>query len=85
MELNFDAQKDYLGGDILFYIKDTKPDNKICLICHFKNSTYDKLKLSCKHTFHSNCYRRYCGSKNKVECPICRDIQPYKEFKQFIK
>ena len=76
MELNFDIEKDYLGGDILYYVKDTKPDNKICLICHFKNSTYDKLKLS---------YRRFCGSKNKVECPICRDIQPYKEFKQFIK
>ena len=45
MELNFDIEKDYLGGDILYYVKDMKPDNKICLICHFKNATYDKLKL----------------------------------------
>ena len=81
MELNFDVEKDYLGGDILYYVKDMKPDNKICLICHFKNNTYDKLKISCKHSFHSNCFRRYCGSKNKVLCPLCGEIPVFKEFK----
>ena len=84
MEILFDVEKDYLGGDILFYIKRVKPDKKICLICHFSNNTYDKYKLSCKHAYHTNCFRRYCGYKNCVKYPLCGDIKPYKEFREYI-
>ena len=85
MELNFDVEKDYLGDDILFYVKEMKPDNKICLICHLNNATYDKSKLSCKHSYHSNCFRQFCGYNNMVLCPLCNVIKPFKEFKQFVK
>ena len=84
MDILFDVKLDYLREDIIYYIKRVKPDKKICLICHFSNDKYDKYKLSCKHVFHTNCFRRYCGYKNCVKCPLCDVIKPYKEFKDYI-
>ena len=86
MELEFNINKEYLGDELLFYTKPIKGDNKICNICLDSNKAYDKYKLSCGHKVHTRCFRRFCYFKEKCNiCPLCDVIEPYKEFKKYIK
>ena len=77
MELEFDVDKEFSPLIIGCYTVTTKGDDKLCLICHDTNSAYDKYKLTCKHTFHTRCYRRYCFYKDAIICPLCNEIKPF--------
>ena len=86
MELEFEPEKEF--NDIILlscYVKTKKGDNQICLICHDVNDAFDKYKLTCKHTYHTRCYRRYCFYKDAIKCPLCNNIPPYKEKLNFLK
>jgi len=86
MELPIDPDKEYTNDDILFYTKQIKANKFFCLICQIEEQKpkFDKYKLKCKHQYHTRCFRRYCFYKNKVLCPLCGDIQPFKEFKNYV-
>lgn len=84
MELPIKPDEEYLKDDILFYTKQCRGDKEICLICHFVNKKYDKYKLKCNHTYHTRCFRRYCFFKDAIKCPLCNDIDPFDEFKEYI-
>jgi hypothetical protein len=74
--------------ELSFYVRDIKPNKKVCYVCMMENEQYDRYKLSCKHEFHTRCLRKYCGSIEDVQCPICKDtIEPInkRELKMFQK
>jgi len=78
MELECEPEKEYEDVFLLFCFTKEKPgDDEDCLICHDANNTYDKYELTCKHRYHTRCYRRYCFYKNAIKCPLCNDIKPY--------
>ena len=78
MELECEPEKEYEDIVLLScFIDHTPGDDDICLICHDVNNTYDKYKLTCKHLYHTRCYRRYCFYKKAIKCPLCNDIKPY--------
>ena len=85
MELEFNADKEYIGDELLFYTKPIKGDKNICNVCLDANKQFDKFKLSCGHKVHTRCFRRFCFVKNCCnKCPLCGDIAPYKEFQKYI-
>ena len=34
--------------------------------------------LKCGHSFHSRCFREWCGTKNCINCPLCGDVEETK-------
>ena len=87
MNLEFDMEKEFDVLIISCYSKPIKPNRELCLICHDANDEFDKYKLTCKHAFHTRCFRRFCYYKDAVKCPLCNEIKPYKtkynELKQY--
>ena len=80
MELECEPEKEFQDVILLSCYTEDKPgDEEICLICHDANNTYDQYELTCRHRYHTRCYRRYCFYKDAIKCPLCDDIKPYKK------
>ena len=56
--------------------KKLKNCDTLCTICNVDErmscKKWYRLNLSCDHTFHSKCLRKYCFEKKQVSCPICK-------------
>ena len=60
------------------YTQLVKDDRALCVICHVEEPPdvcWDRYVLRCGHKYHTRCFRTWCGSKGKVNCPQCGDVQ----------
>ena len=60
------------------YTQLVKDDRTLCVICHVEEPQdvcWDRYVLRCGHKYHTRCFRTWCGSKGKVNCPQCGDVQ----------
>ena len=65
--------------DTIYYTKTLKDHTDLCIICQCdeteEGKTWSKTSLICGHVCHSRCYRRWCGVKRCLNCPICGEVQ----------
>lgn len=78
MELEYDMMIDDMI--YLFYVKSVKNDKKMCCVCVIDETkdgkSWDRYELVCGHQMHTRCLRKWCATKNKLNCPQCGDIKP---------
>ena len=84
MDLNFDLRNEYDDGcrgcHFDLFVKTIKGNNEKCSLCFVVNNLYDKYTLTCKHTYHTKCFRRYCFLRDAIICPMCNyDIKPFND------
>ena len=75
MELDLDSD-DYCN--CVFFVKPLKDSKELCLVCmvdeHGNNQHWERYQLKCGHIYHSRCFRRWCGVKQRMNCTYCGDI-----------
>ena len=63
------------------YTKLLCDSNELCLICMLDESEnninlkWDRYQLCCGHQFHTRCLRKWCNTKQKLNCSLCGDIE----------
>lgn len=81
MELDADYEIEFF--DTIFYTKNIKDNNDLCLVClvdeREEGQHWEKYMTRCGHVSHTRCYRRWCFKKQKIHCPLCGDIAPVKK------
>ena len=82
MELPFEILNQ-ASVDANWYGKIEQHSSELCLVCMTDEiedgKQWDRYKLKCKHVTHTRCFRNWCGTRQKVNCPVCGDIEPVKE------
>ena len=76
MELDFEPEAEY--DNCMFFVKDMQDNNDLCLICMIdetkEGNQWTRYKVRCGHVFHSRCFRRWCGVKQRLNCCHCGDL-----------
>ena len=69
------------SDDVLQYVKTIYNNDTLCLICHHDETieedppaSWDRYQFKCNHMYHTRCLRKWCYHKQKVNCPICGDV-----------
>ena len=82
MELPFEIQNQ-ASFDSSFYGKAVPDSSELCLICMVDEvedgKQWDRYILKCGHIAHTRCFRNWCGTKHKINCPLCGDIEQVKD------
>lgn len=70
--------------DAIFYVKEQpNNNNNLCVVCLMdekeEGKNWTKTTTICGHICHSRCFRRWCGYKGCINCPLCGDIQEIKK------
>ena len=82
MELKFEIIS-RASMDANFYGKVITDSSDLCMVCMTDETEdgkqWDRYKLKCGHIAHTRCFRNWCGKKNKVNCPLCGDIEQIKQ------
>ena len=77
MELQANASAEYL--DTFYYCKPLPNNDSLCAVCLTDETEdglhYDRYQTKCGHIFHTRCIRRWCGTKNCMNCPLCGNIR----------
>ena len=69
LEANYKLENDLVNFGVLgCYIMKTE---KNCIVCKGSNKEWDSYILSCYHSAHTRCYRRYLFKVDKLKCPSC--------------
>ena len=78
MDLDFDIDQEYTHTH--FYTNTVKDSKELCLVCMVEeDDQWDRYMTKCKHVFHTRCFRRWCGKKQSINCPLCGDIPEFEE------
>ena len=75
MELDYEGHP--ILSECVLYTKELRNNPSVCMVClmdeYEKHQTYwAKVQLKCGHIAHTRCFRKWCYTKEKVVCPICR-------------
>ena len=72
MELQAKASVKYLKT--FYYCKPLKDDKTLCVVCLTceveDGMQWDRYQTVCGHVSHSRCFRRWCGTKKCMNCPL---------------
>ena len=80
MDLQYDPSLEY--NDTYLYTRELHNNTDLCCVCLTDETKYgniwDRYELICGHKFHTRCIRRWCGTKQCLNCPLCGDIKMHK-------
>ena len=75
MELDYEGHP--ILSDCVLYTKELNNNPSLCMVCLMDeyeqhHAYWAKVQLKCGHVAHTRCFRKWCYTKGKVVCPICR-------------
>ncbi len=76
MEFECEPQLEY--QEFMLYVKTLHNNNELCIVCQVDETVdahkWDRYMTRCGHVSHTRCFRRWCGKKVCLNCPLCGDI-----------
>lgn len=54
------------------FYENIETNSNICMICTLPYNLYDKVTLTCNHTFHESCINEIMKNEHFVSCPYCK-------------